>query len=103
MADTKTVPEKLNGVVATRDNIEDVIGLLTEEQLKILCRMFNAPESSIFAQEPSEAGAIGSLHKKGIIRPNGRIGKRIKWCPVDGLFFKEERDIIRQMCGWEQA
>jgi len=95
----KTIEEKKNGK-ATPENIREIIGVSTVLELQFLCKLFDALESSDFASNQSEGRIAASLHQKGIIEPRGRIGNHIRWTPIEGLFQREERNLIKQIINW---
>ena len=97
----RTIEEKKNGKV-TAENIREAIGVSTVNELQFLCKLFEAPESSGFASSQSEGRLAASLHQKGIIEPRGRVGNHVRWAPLDGLFHREERDLVKSIANWKE-
>lgn len=98
----KTIQEKKNGL-ATPENIREKIGILAFGECSFLCKCFDSPESSAFASSASEGRFAAALHQKGIIEPNGKFGNHISWRPVDDLFHKDERELVRRIANWKGA
>lgn len=94
--------EEVKDAVVTRDNIKEVLGLCTIPQLNFLCKLFTSPESAAFASTQAEGAIAASLRKRGLIQPAARIGVHIRWMPTEGLFYREERELIKSIVNWEE-
>jgi hypothetical protein len=61
-------------------------------QMKILLRLWDTPDNMGFAEGRAEGGSVKELYKKGLIKPAGKVGRRIRWALVEGKL--TERDIV---------
>lgn len=60
------------------------INRLPLTQMRLLIRLWNAPDKIGFAEGRGEGGSIKELSNKGIIEPAGKVGRRIRWKLVEG-------------------
>lgn len=61
-------------------------------QMKIILRLWDAPDRMGFAEGRTEGGSVKELFNKGLIKPAGKVGRRIRWVLVEGKL--AEIDIV---------
>src|SRR3990167_11518814 len=55
------------------------INRLPLNQMKLLIRLWNAPDKIGFAEGRGEGGSIKELSNKGFVEAAGKVGRRIRW------------------------
>lgn len=75
--------------------------LNTEEtplsQMKIILRLWDRPGHMGFAESRSEGGSIKDLKAKGIVKAQGKVGRRIRWKLVDSEIRKQDIEKMREL------
>ena len=66
-------------------------------QIKIILRLWDRPGHMGFAESRSEGGSIKDLKAKGIVKAQGKIGRRIRWKLVESEILKEDIDKMREL------
>jgi hypothetical protein len=66
-------------------------------QIRIILRLWDRPDHMGFAESRSEGGSIKDLKAKGIVKAQGKIGRRLRWKLVDGKIRKQDIDKMREL------
>jgi len=66
-------------------------------QMKILMRLWHNPEKMGFAEGREEGGSVKELNKKGLVKPAGKVGRKIRWKLVSGKIKQKDIKLIREL------
>lgn len=66
-------------------------------QMKILMRLWYNPEKIGFAKGREEGGSVKELNKKDLVKPAGKVGRKIRWKLVSGKIKQKDINLMREL------
>lgn len=81
------------------ETTKEVLAFCSLNELSFLKHLMASPALTGYARTQGEGSCAGTLRTKGLIKPMGQVGNKLRWQLNENVIHKDERDFIKELLG----